>query len=495
MHWTHATGASDVVIRTARRDVAPDTRDGGLVARNVARKPPGDGQYPGGSGPVVGASPWNDAHTRMEGWGMRSISMLPALMAMGFVAGCSDVAPTKRDPEEPAASAYVGSEACLGCHADKATYRQTGHANMLKRVVNGQKPPLPFTDIQGQLESYTDLMNPLIPGGSPAGYQDVSFVLGGFQTFPLGGQSRPIAMFLDRDGYLFTPKGAPELGTYGFCGKCHTTGWKDFTSAPGDDRNSLHELPGITGTFVAPSVQCEACHGPGAEHAKLPSRANITRKAQPRTRAQFLSRDLAYDEPVSCYECHSTIDTKFRTYPDFTTDYEMRFGGEHIANIVRRSADPVTSGNGGSIAADALVGYDPDTGIATNKMGAALDCVSCHDPHKSAFYRTKAGHEGAVVACTQCHAGRNFNDLPGSTMASTAHKTLACAKCHMANPSAPGHSYHFFKIDLSSPSANAHHFSEDGEYRRPWLRADEACKGCHATDYDQRAAAIQHIHL
>lgn len=389
---------------------------------------------------------------------------------------------------------YVGTERCLGCHTDKRTFLQTGHANMLKKVVNNQRPLLPFTDITGFLERETDLMNPRIPGGTPSGYQDVSYVLGGFQTWAMGDQRFPIATFLDLDGYQFTKQGGHELGVYGPCGQCHTTGWKPYTSEPGDDRNLHKQLAGIPGTFAAPSVQCEACHGPGEVHANRPDKSNITRKAQPRARAQFLASDLAHNKPVSCYECHTTIDAKFRTYPDYTTAYDTKFGGEHIANIVPRGADPVTSGNGGSIAADALVGYDPDTGVAMNKMGAALDCVACHNPHKSTFYRTKAGHEGAVVACTKCHPSKSFNNLPGSTRASSAHQALNCIQCHMANPSAPGHSFHFFKIDLSAPSSDAHHFSRDGQYRKPWLRPDEACKSCHATDYDARAAAIQRIH-
>jgi hypothetical protein len=39
------------------------------------------------------------------------------------------------------------------------------------------------------------------------------------------------------------------------CGSCHSTGYQSGGFPP--------NLPGISGTFALPGVECEHCHGPG----------------------------------------------------------------------------------------------------------------------------------------------------------------------------------------------------------------------------------------
>ena len=50
------------------------------------------------------------------------------------------------------------------------------------------------------------------------------------------------------------------------CGACHTTGWVADTDADTDGTLADNQdgLPGIHGTWAAPGIHCEACHGPGA---------------------------------------------------------------------------------------------------------------------------------------------------------------------------------------------------------------------------------------
>ena len=60
---------------------------------------------------------------------------------------------------------------------------------------------------------------------------------------------------------------------YETCFRCHTTG----PQRPNPPCNPLSQdgRPGILGTWAEDGVQCEACHGPGSNHAPHPTARNI----------------------------------------------------------------------------------------------------------------------------------------------------------------------------------------------------------------------------
>lgn len=169
--------------------------------------------------------------------------------------------------------------------------------------------------------------------GNPSGWSDISYVIGGYKSS---------AMFLDQNGYIMigdkvgtavVPKGhqvTPEMmwpyyqndaldsHGYDYCGRCHTTGWKDYTEATGDYRNlnRQDDMPGMGGTFALTGVQCESCHGAGVDHIKSPSKQNIVKLATARQTADFLAEDMGYGKPIACSECH-TVDDSIKRYPDY----------------------------------------------------------------------------------------------------------------------------------------------------------------------------------
>ncbi|MBY6093973.1 hypothetical protein [Ferrimonas balearica] len=387
---------------------------------------------------------------------------------------------------QPHHLSYVGSEACLTCHIDQESFLLTGHNFKLSPIKDGQAPELPYTDVSGALKFVKGVNS---SQGDPQGFEDVSHVIGGYMR---------TVMFLDKNGYIFAGDNArldlpadgepfgPEhiipVPTRGdghdtrpyVCGRCHTTGWLDYTKQPGDlrHRQRQDDLPGMTGTFEQPGVQCEACHGAGSEHIAMPTKENITRVTQGRSRATLLSPGMGFGEAISCGECHS--EDGQRHYPSFMSHYNKDFGGDSLGGRVTEYA------YGGRYTLDGLLGMDPDTGIAE---GAKRDfqCTDCHNPHKSTVNRGKPEHAGALkTACQDCHT-MAFNDKAHEKMA-------ACTDCHMPT------SAHIFKIDLSEPSDSAYHYSADGRYRQPWLRAVEACKGCHQQDYEPRARTLTTVH-
>ncbi|ABV38462.1 hypothetical protein Ssed_3858 [Shewanella sediminis HAW-EB3] len=399
---------------------------------------------------------------------------------------------------------YVGTETCIACHTDKKTYYETGHNFKLTKIVDGKEPVYPFTTLDGSLEVMDGVTNTL---GKPESWADISYVIGGYKK---------VALFIDANGYIINgtnvtalaaplgekvtkmfpeyPDKAPDGSPYGYCGRCHTTGWEDYTEGAGDNRNlnRQDDLPGMDGTFAMTGVQCESCHGAGSEHVKGPSKNNIVRIAEARVPGDFTADDMGYGKAAACIECHTTDDA-VRRYPDYESPFEQKFGAPSLGARLKRDdhtfgPEGRRDGRGGRHAASTLIGADPDTG---ELMGKKKDftCSTCHNPHRSEHYQDKPGHEDAMVReCTDCH-DKEFANVTGSNLASAAHEFIAeCKDCHMPSES------HLFKIDLEGVKEDPRHFSADGEYMKPWLRAYDSCSGCHEEDYDLRAAKIGQIH-
>jgi len=402
------------------------------------------------------------------------------------------------------ALAYVGSNTCISCHTDKKTFFETGHNFKLTKV-NGEKPIYPFSSIPNGILEFFDVNNTL---GNPSSWADISYVIGGYKSS---------TMFIDQNGYIMTgnavgtfpvpegteanahmvwpfhPNDAPDANGYDYCGRCHTTGWQDYTEGAGDNRNlnRQDDMPGMGGTFAMTGVQCESCHGAGSEHVKGPSKHNIVKLAEARVTGDYTADDMGYGKAATCQECHTTDDA-VRRYPDYQSPFEQAFGGVTLnARLLRTSGfgpEGRRDGRGGRHAATTLIGTDPDTGEAMGKK-KDFTCSTCHNPHRSELNQDKPGHEDAMVRqCSDCHT-KEFADVPGSEIASAAHEFIAkCTDCHMPSSS------HLLKIDLEGAKDDPRHFSADGEYMKPWLRAYDSCSGCHADDYDARAAKIGQIH-
>ncbi|WP_220771170.1 Ig-like domain-containing protein [Shewanella sp. MBTL60-007] len=396
----------------------------------------------------------------------------------------STLAITVLDPKQDKAD-FVGSQTCVSCHTDKATFFETGHNFKLNKVVDGKAPEYPFSNIDGVVELMYEANNSL---GTPNSWDDISYVIGGYDTW---------ANFIDKDGFILSGKGvavslpqngddisinhiqgykpdsAPDSQQFD-CGLCHSTGWKDYT--PDSDLNPHHQdgLKGFAGTYNQAGIQCEACHGAGSIHIKTRSPDDISRVAQGRLTSDLVKDDMGYGLAITCSECHSKKTN--RHYPDFVSEHNKDFGGDTIGG---RS---IPYFDGGRLAGDHMLGLDANTGIATGKK-RNMACHTCHNPHRSKANEDQPGHEDAMVkTCTDCHSNKTFvSELK-------VHEFAAkCTNCHMPK------SNHFFKINLSLPSDSPENFSADGQYVQPWNVAKDSCGSCHE-NYDELAATIKKMH-
>jgi len=272
--------------------------------------------------------------------------------------------------------------------------------------------------------------------------------------FVIGAGKRFKTQFVGKDGYILTEGGknqynwengewvdyaADETEPY-TCGPCHTTGYR----APEDGGNAFAgEYPGIVGDFAHLNVTCEACHGPGAQHAASPSKRNIT----------------VDGSAALCGTCHS------------------------------RSEEEKTI-----LAGDDFILHYQQYSELLNSPHNWFGCNACHDSHVG---RARGLHlrRGSVEICTDCHLAQT-EDYKGSSMQKAG---VMCQDCHMGKATLSARqngpyegdvSTHVFRINPND-SYDMFDRNRKGEAvaARKALSLEYACFRCHSdADKDEYSA-------
>jgi hypothetical protein len=330
-------------------------------------------------------------------------------------------------------SQYAGSNTCRGCHQDiYNTFIKSGHPWILNQVVDGQPPDYPFRQVSDLPEGYT--------------WADISYVIGGYWWK---------ARFLNQEGYIIT--GAPgesgnseylnqfnhanpilgankgwvtyKSGTENLpydCGTCHATGY----SAQGNQ----DDLPGIVGSWAEPGVQCEACHGPGSQHAQNPQGVNMR-----------IERDSE-----ACTQCHIQ-----------DGDYQV---------------------------SDGFISHHEQYGDLPQGKHALLDCVDCHNPHSGVKFPNQANQPATQAECANCHGDQARNQK----VARHVELNVPCQECHMphliqsawANPDLSSGDMRTHRLVIDPTRIEQFYPATDAEGNEVQLSSDQislnfACRHCH----------------
>lgn len=322
---------------------------------------------------------------------------------------------------------YVGSDACFKCHADHYNdFKVSGHPYKLSKAEDARNRPLPL----------------------PKGYSwdDISYVIGG---------ATKKARYIDKKGFIITAgKDGSELktqynledGSWSFyhkgektpydCGSCHTTGYQKEGHQDG--------LEGLIGKWAAPGIQCEACHGPGGNHAKSGDKSKIK----------------VDKTSAACGQCH-----------------------------IRGSKDKIPASGG-------FIQHHEQYNEHLAGSHKSFDCVTCHDPHKKAQFSIK-------TSCASCHSSQT-SAYKGSTMDQFG---VQCIDCHMPEATKSAISKgkyegdirtHLFKISTDAGSNMFYTVEEKGKknaYAKDFVSLDFACLNCHKNkDVKWAASKAKGIH-
>jgi hypothetical protein len=333
-------------------------------------------------------------------------------------------------PPALAQGSYWGSEECAYCHlAIYNDFRSSGHPYKLVDSATARTRPIPL----------------------PIGlmWDDVSYVIGGYKW-----KSR----YIDQDGYIITSvdtdsDGAPDtdgMNQWNYlvrrwsdyhagevekpynCGSCHTTGWIADDDWDIDEtlEDNQEGLPGMHGTFAFGGIQCEGCHGPGAEGPN-----------------GEVDHGYIDDSTELCGSCH-----------------------------IRGSADTIPASGG------FIRHHEQYNEFLASPHAEELSCVDCHDPHKQSPL-------SIVATCADCH-----EDIAESYAGTVMDQwDVTCEDCHMpmASKSALAQGpyrgdimTHIFRINTDR---DGQMFTEDGGFvaldgeGQAAVTLDFSCLACHKT--------------
>jgi hypothetical protein len=330
--------------------------------------------------------------------------------------------------------AYVGSAICAECHQELYdVFMLSGHPYKLTKVVDGQPPEYPFTEIPSPPEGYT--------------WDDVSYVIGGYNWK---------ARFIDLDGYIIT--GDENATTqYNFyndeldmgdnwvayhagetekpydCGTCHTTGYIP--------EGNQDDLPGMVGTFAQGGIHCEECHGAGSLHAEYPYTVDMK-----------IDRDSQ-----ACGDCHIRGDsTQVDASGGFIKhheQYEELFQSKHLT----------------------------------------IDCVDCHDPHAGVIQLRRAGVQTVKTTCENCHFEKTEflkNESHKSVECIDCHMPRV-TKSALGDPDAFTGDLRTHLMAINPNQVGQ--FTEDGAFSLSQISLDFACRSCHNPDGSARVKTDEEL--
>ncbi|MFN7917085.1 MAG: cytochrome c3 family protein [Vicinamibacterales bacterium] len=318
--------------------------------------------------------------------------------------------------EQPPATAYVGSQACRRCHM--ATYERWSKTRMANVVRDPKAHPeavLPDFSTPDPVVTFTLNDVALVYGSK---WKQRYFKKVGNDYYPLGAQWdvtkkvwRPYLVAPNTDWwvphYPATNDGRP---TGPLCDGCHSVNYDIRTK-----------------TVTEWNVGCEKCHGPGADHVRQPSVANITNPAkqdfvrandtciQCHSQGQPLSNPKLgqyYDWPVGFHqgrnlkdywelEEHKLGETSFTHFADGTAHKNRMQGNDFVQSVMYRRG---------------------------------VTCFSCHDVHGT-------GNDADLIKpardlCLTCHGPSSPNGPHTATIEDHTHHARGsagsdCLACHM----------------------------------------------------------------
>ena len=441
--------------------------------------------------------------------GLRVRVALRALaVVLSGVAVTQGAAVNGAEPPQTAdhAPTFVGSAACVDCHADEAAaWHGSQHdlamqeatedtvlgdfdnASFTKDGVTSRffrRDGKFFVNTDGPDGKLADFEVRYTFGVAPLQQYLIAFPDGRLQALGIAWDSRPEDQGGQRWFHLYPDEAIPhgdELHWTGMmqnwnfvCADCHSTNLRrnyDFAENRYDT------------TWSAIDVSCEACHGPGSDHVAWAANAGdpgwaaddphkglaVTFDKERRGDWDFASGavtahvtqpgSITHTEIETCAPCHS------RRVP-IADGYEI---GKPLLDSYRLTllTDPLYYADGQIRGEDYVYG----SFLQSKMYHAGVTCTDCHDPHTLAL---KA--DGNDV-CTQCHAPDHF-DVAAHHFHEPGTPGAACVSCH-----APETTY------MVVDPRRDHSFRVPRPDLTVELGVPNACNGCHTDESAEWAAA------
>jgi predicted CXXCH cytochrome family protein len=354
-----------------------------------------------------------------------------------------------------AAQDYAGSAACKQCHpALYDRWKNTRMANVVRDPREHPEAIIPdFSKANPPLAFSKD--NIAFVYGSK--WKQRYFAKRGDDYFPLPSQWdvthqmwRPYFVQPGTDWWTaFYPADNLKRPTGPLCDGCHSVNYNIVTKA-----------------VTEWNVGCEKCHGPGGDHARKPSRANIVNPA----RLDFVRANDV------CIQCHSQGRTLKNPIEGKYYDWPVGYRAGLDLKDFWRLEDHKPGESSFMFYADGTAHKNRMQGndfVSSVMYTHGVTCFSCHDVHGTANNADLMKPANAL--CLTCHGPNSPNGPHTATIEQhTHHKNGSaggeCVACHMpaieqtiADVNVRAHTFRFI-----SPAATAS------------AKIPNPCTACHA---------------
>ncbi|TBC18162.1 tetratricopeptide repeat protein [Rhizobium ruizarguesonis] len=421
------------------------------------------------------------ASLRSAAVGRIAVLLFLLLAPAGRSLATDDISTSGADPQISIHEGFVDERMCASCHADQAAaFSKSHHAKAMAladdETVRGDFNNTRF-DHDGVVTTFTRRDGRFFvdtegaDGGQAEFEVKYTFAYEPLQQYlvDIGGgrlQALDIAWDTAKRQWFWLGNGTPAKpgSTYHWTGPfyrwnrtcidCHSTDPQAKFQPQTNEYKS---------TYVATSIGCQSCHGPGAKHAALAQSGNVSSSVKP-------DIGLPKVDAGICFACHARRSRLLDGYQPGKPFLD------YFSPALLRQDLYFPDGQ----ILDEVFEYGS---FQQSKMArAGVTCLDCHRPHDAGL---KA--EGNAL-CTQCHAEtkpeRFVNQDPSGlfdTPAHTHHQAgstgAQCANCHM-----PERTY--MKVD----PRRDHSFVIPRPDLSASLGTPNACTTCHVGRTDDWAA-------
>ncbi len=311
-------------------------------------------------------------------------------------------------------NAYVGSETCRNCHlSEYKAWRTTAHSRMGSDV---SKNPNAYITEYNPEKIRTELLALEEKGKLKVKAEEIYIPEKSEILYTLGSDWKQ-RYVIKKDGILYV---APfqyyiNSGTWnGYnehnwdtrpwllkCGGCHVTGVE------------LNPEDHAASTFNEPGIGCEACHGPGLQHASLPA-SDVLRKLETIVNPAKLPIGQAAQVCGSCHIRGTSTKVEGANFPV----------GYTPGKALMEYYDPTSYEDGD-----------------TNRHYPNAQSKSHHQQYQD-WLLSKHAIEG--VGCQSCHYSHDLGEQKNGSQTRNAPGSKSCFTCHTMVNRNKAHSIHSF---------------------------------------------------
>ncbi|HZY39120.1 MAG TPA: multiheme c-type cytochrome [Mucilaginibacter sp.] len=336
-------------------------------------------------------------------------------------------------PADPRGEKYAGSAACLRCHSDIAqNYLHSAHfltsRNATAATVSGSFKPdsntVVYYDHQKVVmeRQHDSLFQALYTNGKLTTRKRFDIIFGANRGETYLTWDGPEVKQLPVSYYLSLHKWANSPGGYyadsvNFsrviherCFECHASNIQNLNgeTAANEQSDSLDKTSLILG------IDCERCHGPGAEHVNFQTQNPTVMQARYITRFATLSRQQRIDFCSMCHSGNSNVMTK-TTFGFKPGDTLANYTSGSTTHAYRDVTTIDVHGNQVKL-------------LMSSKcyISSKIECATCHSMHNNGL-KTVAAYS---TNCTNCHSTANHNLCKLTDKIGPAI-TTNCIDCHM----------------------------------------------------------------